>query len=331
MRRLDNRGMTSRDCWADWLLRRRFGGDRAVEQAMLERLRGTRDRVLDGAGVLQGQTVLDVGFGDGLIAFGALDRGARLVIFSDISPDLLGEARGAADEAGVSSRCRFVQAPAEGLSPIGDQSVDVVTTRSVLIYVDRKARAFSEFHRVLRPAGRLSLFEPVNRLNRFLRAYDAGGVRELDDRVNGVFEALQPRDRDPMLNFDDRDLMDLAESAGFPRVSLTLEVELQPPEPMPWDAYVNLAPNPKVPALREVIEQVLTPKGSSDTNPICGPWSKPGAAAAEWPAPICAPPRIPAADVPADSFSNAGHQTPGHPTQLTPFSAHVRGLSCRSR
>jgi hypothetical protein len=44
-------------------------------------------------------------------------------------------------------------------------------------------------------------------------------------------------------------------------VSLTLEVELQPPEPMPWDAYVNLAPNPKVPALREVIEQVLTPQG----------------------------------------------------------------------
>jgi arsenite methyltransferase len=252
--------MTSRDCWADWLLRRRFGGDPEVEREMLERLRVTRDRVLDGAGSLQGGTVLDVGCGDGLIAFGALDHGARLVIFSDISPDLLGEASRIADDAGVSRRCRFVRASADDLSLLGDQSVDVVTTRSVLIYVEHKARAFGEFHRVLRPGGRLSMFEPINRLSRFLRAYDAGGVQELDDRVNGVFEALQPRDRDPMLNFDDRDLMDLAESAGFTRVSLTLEVELQPPEPMRWDAYVNMAPNPKVPALREAMEQVLTPQ-----------------------------------------------------------------------
>jgi len=258
-RRLDNRGMTSRDCWSDWLLRRRFGGDPELKRAMLERLGATRDRVLDGAGLLQGETVLDVGCGDGLIAFGALDRGAGLVIFSDISQDLLGEASRIADEMGVSRRCRFVCASADDLSLIRDQSAGVVTTRSVLIYVEQKARAFREFHRVLRPGGRLSMFEPVNRLNRFLRAYDASGVQELDDRVNGVFEALQPRDRDPMLNFDDRDLMDLAESAGFNRVSLTLEVEQQPPEPMRWDAYLNMAFNPKIPALREAMEKVLTP------------------------------------------------------------------------
>src|SRR6266536_3236116 len=221
-RRLDNRGMTSRDCWSDWLLRRRFGGDPELKRAML-------------------------------------DRGAGLVIFSDISQDLLGEASRIADEMGVSRRCRFVCASADDLSLIRDQSAGVVTTRSVLIYVEQKARAFREFHRVLRPGGRLSMFEPVNRLNRFLRAYDASGVQELDDRVNGVFEALQPRDRDPMLNFDDRDLMDLAESAGFNRVSLTLEVEQQPPEPMRWDAYLNMAFNPKIPALREAMEKVLTP------------------------------------------------------------------------
>ena len=32
----------------------------------------------------------------------------------------------------------------------------------MLIYVDRKDAAFSEFHRVLRPGGRLSIFEPIN-------------------------------------------------------------------------------------------------------------------------------------------------------------------------
>ena len=56
----------------------------------------------------------------------------------------------------------FVRAAAEDLSTIADASADVVTTRSVLIYVDDKAAAFRAFHRVLKPGGRLSIFEPIN-------------------------------------------------------------------------------------------------------------------------------------------------------------------------
>jgi SAM-dependent methyltransferase len=59
-------------------------------------------------------------------------------------------------------RCRFVLASAESLTGIADASVDVVTTRSVLIYVKDKAAALREFYRVLRPGGRISVFEPVN-------------------------------------------------------------------------------------------------------------------------------------------------------------------------
>jgi ubiquinone/menaquinone biosynthesis C-methylase UbiE len=36
----------------------------------------------------------------------------------------------------------------------------VVVIRSVLIYVAEKRTAFTHLHRVLRPGGRLSLFEP---------------------------------------------------------------------------------------------------------------------------------------------------------------------------
>jgi arsenite methyltransferase len=63
-----------------------------------------------------------------------------------------------------------------------------------------------------------------------------------------------------MLNFDDRDLVELAEGAGFGRVSLTLEVETRPPERTRWQAYVNTAWNPRVPTLRDAIRQVLTPE-----------------------------------------------------------------------
>lgn len=247
----------SRDRWAEWLAERRFGGDENVRRVFMRRLGQTRDRVLYYAQLQQGDTLLDVGCGDGLIAFGALERGAR-VIFSDISEDLLQKCREIATDLGVLERCSFVQSSADHLSRTESESVDVVTTRSVLIYVKDKRRVFAEFHRVLRPGGRISLFEPINRLNRFGGAYDAAQIQELEDRVKGVFEGLQPLDTDPMLDFDERDLVDLAEEVGFAGIDLTLDVEVKPPEPLPWDTFLDMAWNPNIPTMREVLENVLT-------------------------------------------------------------------------
>ena len=247
-----------RDCWAEWLAHRRFGGDADVKEKFLEELRRTRDRVLDKARLALDETLLDVGCGDGLIGFGALERGAREVVFSDVSDDLLEACRSRAAKLGVLDRCRFVRASADDLAQIEDASVDVVTTRSVLIYVERKREAFAEFFRVLRDGGRVSLFEPINRLNRFLRAFDTAEVQELEDRIRAVYDELQPQDSDPMLNFDDRDLVDLAEAAGFGEVHLELRVEVKPPDPIPWEAYSNMAFNPKIPTIAEAMEQVLT-------------------------------------------------------------------------
>src|SRR5688572_29905989 len=81
----------TRDCWAKWLAERRFGGDGEVRERFLAELRRTRDKVLDNSRLAAGETLLDVGCGDGLIAFGALEREAGEVVFSDVSEDLLAE------------------------------------------------------------------------------------------------------------------------------------------------------------------------------------------------------------------------------------------------
>ena len=178
---------TTPDRWHRWLLDVRFGGDpEARRQDLAGFLYPVRDQVLDKAELRPGDTVLDVGTGDGLIAFGALERlgPEGQVIFSDISPDLLDHCREAAAAEGVADRCRFLLAPADQLSALAASSVDVVTTRSVLIYVKDKAGALREFYRVLRPGGRISLFEPINVLmsahdpGRFY-GYDTSSVRGL--------------------------------------------------------------------------------------------------------------------------------------------------------
>jgi ubiquinone/menaquinone biosynthesis C-methylase UbiE len=250
----------SRDPWAAWLLERRHGGDERSLFETLEHLGPIRDRVLDNARIEPGDTLLDVGCGDGLIAFGALQRGAR-VVFSDVSQELLDVCR---EIAAGDDRCTFVQADATDLSAIADAAVDAVTLRSVLIYVAERERAFAEFHRVLKPGGRLSLFEPLNSFeypgpDERWGAWDVSEVQELADRVKGVFRAIHDRHGNTMHDFEAPDFVALAERAGFTEIHADATYEVSPSEPFEtWETYENSSGNPLVPTLREAADSVLT-------------------------------------------------------------------------
>jgi ubiquinone/menaquinone biosynthesis C-methylase UbiE len=157
--------MAEYDKWSRWLLETRFGGDEKIAEAGLRLLRQIRDTLLERAGLKDGQVLLDVGAGDGFVAFGALEKlgPSGRVILADISRSLLDQAREAAQKMGVSDRCEFIEGSAEDLSAIPSESIDIVTTQSVLIFVEDKLRALREFYRVLKPGGRTALFETVNK------------------------------------------------------------------------------------------------------------------------------------------------------------------------
>lgn len=255
------------DKWAEWVLDRGHGGLSDDERPDLGYLRLIRDRVLDNAGIREGDTLLDVGAGEGLIAFAALDRvGERgTVIFSDISQPLLDHCRSVAERAGVLERTTFVRASAENLSPIPDEGADVVTTRSVLIYVDRKDSAFSELYRVLRRGGRLSIFEPINRYFEMrddeFWGFDAAPVRDLVMKMNayeGWDEGGVAAD-DPMMNFGERDLFELARAAGFEEVHVELVLDRKPGSWVKdWDSMLRTAPNPNAHTVEEIIDGALS-------------------------------------------------------------------------
>lgn len=247
------------DPWARWLLERRHGGDEERLRTMLEHLTRTRDRVLDNARIEEGDIVLDVGCGDGLIAFGALEHGPGRVVFTDVSQELLDVCRRIADG---DPRCEFVVGSATDL-PLPDESVDVVTTRSVVIYVQDKQRAFDEFFRVLRPGGRLSIFEPINSYtfpepeHRYA-GWDVTPVVELASKLKAEYDRI--RGDHTLTDFDERDLVRFVETAGFAEVHLEFRIDIEPKEPDPhWDVLEKSSGNPLMPSLGEIMDAALSP------------------------------------------------------------------------
>jgi ubiquinone/menaquinone biosynthesis C-methylase UbiE len=116
----------------------------------------------------------------------------------------------------------------DDLQAVAAESVDAVTTRSVLIYVSATGQAFHEFFGVLKPGGGFSIFEPINRFGwpeppQLFSGYDVSPMKEIADKLKDLYNPIQPPDTDPMLDFDERDLIVFAEKAGFKEIHLELE------------------------------------------------------------------------------------------------------------
>ena len=96
---------------------------------------------------------LEIGAGTGYFSLNLLQAGVvREATCTDISPGMvsaLGE-----NAARLGLNVRTARADAESL-PFGDESFDLVLGHAVLHHLPDLRRAFSEFHRVLRPGGRI--------------------------------------------------------------------------------------------------------------------------------------------------------------------------------
>ncbi|MHB8577452.1 MAG: class I SAM-dependent methyltransferase [Dehalococcoidia bacterium] len=214
------------DQWAEWLLRGRQQGMNERElRAQQQRLGRIRDRTLRGARLRKGQQILDVGAGTGLLTLEACRRVGLegFVCGLDVSHTALREAqRLAADRTGAATLAA-VRGDALAL-PFADASFDAVLTRSVLIYLTDKTAAAREFFRVLRPGGRVSVFEPINRAGQKYGDYggrDFGEQRPAHERVL-AHQYAHWEHRSAMLDFDERDMVQWFVDAGF-NVVLTYE------------------------------------------------------------------------------------------------------------
>jgi ubiquinone/menaquinone biosynthesis C-methylase UbiE len=274
------------DQWSAWLLHRRHGGDPDYQLRMRSVIESYRDRVLDSAHLSPGTTLLDIGVGDGLLAFGAIDRiGPSLtVILTDISQPLLNHTEQLAIARGCRNQCTFLQGSADKLDLIAGASIDTLVTRAVLAYVQNKPAAFREFHRVLKPAGRLSICEPILQDEALEAQAYSQLVQTQPNHPNIEFLKLVQRYRaaafpsaaadilaSPITNFNERDLFRFARDAGFTGIHVELHIDLQPALKITWEGMLDVAVHPCAPTLREILAREFSPPEAADFERIFRP------------------------------------------------------------
>jgi len=218
----------------------------------------------------KGDIVLDIGCGNGLIAFAALEKVGEngTVIFNDSSVVLLDHCRDIARSKQALERCRFLHASVEDLGALPDNTATVVTARSVLIYVKNKQKAFSEIYRVLQPGGRIAIFEPIPNFDTFgnpsfpdkFWGYDVTPVQEIARKVQAIFAAIEPWGTDPMTDFNERDLFTFAEQAGFSAIHMNISLQqLGHKETLSWEQFLSSQIDPRIPTIKDAMQQALTP------------------------------------------------------------------------
>jgi len=115
-----------------------------------------RAALVDAVAVHDGERVLDVATGTGMVAAELLARARCEVVGVDQSAEMLSVARARFRHAGAS--VQLIEGQAEAL-PFADASFDALTVTYLLRYVDDPRATVRELARVVRPGGRVASLE----------------------------------------------------------------------------------------------------------------------------------------------------------------------------
>jgi SAM-dependent methyltransferase len=233
------------------------------QQQVLGKLRKVLGRELDDGY----DRSLEIGAGTGYFSLNLLQAGVvGEATCTDISPGMVNTLRVNAERLGLTVRA--ARADAESL-PFADGSFDLVLGHAVLHHLPNLRRAFAEFHRVLRPGGRIVFAGEPSRVGDRIAAVPKRGAWRLSPvwrRMMGAAPAPPPAEVgsaeqvDHELErcvdihaFDPGDLQRYARRAGFTDIAVrgeelaanwfgwfnrSLEASANPEDvPMLWRQY----------------------------------------------------------------------------------------------
>lgn len=241
--------------WTEWLSRTRFAAlseDQRIQTLNWLQLVG--DIVINSARIKDGDTVIDVGTGTGLLAFKALEKlnGTGTVIFSDKFQDCLDSCQEFINSTNVTGNYKMLLSPADKID-LPDESVDKALMRSVLVHIVDKQTSISEIYRILKKGGRFSFFEPVIRSNtRYWELVRPENIKNFE-AFKEAENAFMTDFEDSLCNFDENTIAENLDKAGFSDGAINLDnVESKYIVTAPMvDEWFNNPPAPDRPTIKQ--------------------------------------------------------------------------------
>ena len=164
----------------------------------------------------------DAGCGTGLYGLKLLKAGFR-VLFSDISPKMLDQARRKVERAGLLERAEFLALSVSAMAPLEDGRFGIVCAQGdpVSLCPDPRA-AFREIARILRPGGvaAVSVDHRAACYDHFLEKEDIEGLLKFHRKGILSWLARKAEERFPFRAFDADELETFGRDAGLECESL---------------------------------------------------------------------------------------------------------------
>ncbi len=168
------------------------------------------NRLLEPAAIAAGQTVADYGCGPGYLSVELARRvgTAGQVQAFDINADFVKRTRDRVAAEGLSERVTVTHLQGDML-PLGDDSLDRLVIKNVMVYVDDPLASFREFLRVVKPGGKVHAIDS----DFYMAAFDPIDVADWRAVLDAGIHAF----RTPAIG---RKMYGIAMQAGFTDVAV---------------------------------------------------------------------------------------------------------------
>jgi 2-polyprenyl-3-methyl-5-hydroxy-6-metoxy-1,4-benzoquinol methylase len=191
--------------------------------------------LLDVAALHEGERVLDVACGTGVIArLAAAQVGNTASVTGvDVAPDMIDIAKATPVAGGADIDWHVSDAAS---LPLADGSYDVVLCQMALMFMEDRAAALAEMHRVLAPGGRVVVNTP-GAIQPVFELMEQAIVQHISPELGGFVRAV-------FSMHDPEALVTLLQGSGLRDVSATVStatLRLPTPAEFLWQ-YVNLTP-----------------------------------------------------------------------------------------